>query len=43
VFVNKLVAVNTSSNATGGTGQVVGGGSRCCQDSVISDEKMSGE
>ena len=43
VFVNKLVASNTSSNAAGGTGQAVGGSTRCCQDSVVSDEKMSGK
>ena len=43
LFVNKSVAVDTSSNATGGTGQVVGGSTWCCQDSVVSDETMSSE
>jgi len=39
----KFVAVNTSSDASRGTGQVAGGSSWCCKDSVISDETMSGE
>jgi len=41
--LSERVAVNTSSDAPRWTGQVTGGSSRCCQDSVISDETMSGE
>jgi len=43
VCMYKLVAVNASSDTSRGTGQVAGGSAWRCQDSVISDETMSGQ